>query len=202
MKKLVLLLIISLLTFSIQAQDSTWTIVKSNPQGKYAKSRVGYFFAGTDLKVKLGKVKPGTKVYPIAQREDVYHIRFKDGQIGWVYFTMLKETRKLEITKNTALYSIKGSSSYRMGKFIDSLKKGDIVTQFGLGKGGGFHKVISDKGKKGAAIRQYAIPAVQKDVPKYNTKKAKIFLLRKDITEKIINKSDSNLRAEFGMHNH
>jgi hypothetical protein len=75
------------------------------------------------MKINLGKIKPGTAVHPLQVRGDVYQVQLEDGQIGWVYFTMLKETQKMEMTKATALYERKGSSSYRMGKFLDSLKK-------------------------------------------------------------------------------
>jgi hypothetical protein len=178
--------------------EKAWTIVKTNPEGEPAKRRAGYFFAGPSLKVKLGKVKPGTKVYPIEQREDVYHVRFEDGQIGWVYFNMLKETNKLEIKKDTKLYSLRGSTTFRMGKPIHDLKKGDIVTKFGIGKGGGFYRVISAKGKKGAIIRQHAIPAVEKDVPKYNTRKKYQFYFKDEIDAELLQKSDTLLRKKFG----
>ncbi len=198
MNKYVLILIISIISLSVQGQDSTWTIVKTNPYGEFQKSRAGYFWAGPSLKEKLGKVRPGTKVYPIEQSGSVYHVRFKDGQIGWVDFTMLKETQKLEITKNTTLNSIKGSGSFRMGKFIDSLKKGDIVTQFGIGEGGGVRHVTTKKGKKGAVIRQYAIPVVEKDVPEYNSQEEYQFHFKDEIDTELLQKSDSLLRKKFG----
>ena len=194
-----LMLILSMLSFSLHAEDSMWTIIKTKPHGKFEKSKTGHFWAGPGLKVKLGKVKPGTKVHPIEHREDVYHVRFKDGQIGWVYFTMLKETQKLAIEKPTGLHRIKGTSSFRMGKLISNLKKGDIVTQFGLAKGGGAYYVKTDKGVKGAVIRQHAYPATEDTLPEYNTKEAKIFFLKKDIDAKVHNKSDANLKTEFGM---
>jgi len=197
MKKISLIIILSLVAFSLQAQDSTWTIVKSQVSG-YSLQKSGYFYAGPSLKNRLGKVEIGSKVYPIQQREDVYHVRFVDGQIGWVYFTMLKETQPMEITTNTALYSIKGSGSFRMGKFIDSLKKGAIVTRFGLGKDGGVHYVKTEKGKKGAVIRQYAKPLVEKIIPAYQPNKAYEFHFKKDIDSDILQKSDTILKEIFG----
>ncbi len=186
-----------MITFSLQAQDSTWTIVKSKVSG-YTATRVGYFYAGPSLKNKLGKVKVGTKVYPIQQRGDVYHIRFQDGQIGWVYFTMLKETQPMEITKNTTLNEIKGSGSFRLGKFIDSLKKGTIVTGFGLSKNGGVHYVKTEKGQKGAVIRQYAKALVEKEIPEYSSQTAYKFHFKTDIDLDIVQKSDSILKKKFG----
>lgn len=199
MKRYLYTLIIGLLVLGLQAQDKAWTIVKSETHGEAEKNRVGYFWAGPSLKVKLGEVKAGTKVYPIEHREDVYHIRFQDGQIGWVYFTMLRETQEMEIEKPTGLHQIKGSSSFKMGKFIDSLYPGDLVTRYGLSKNGGNYYVINSEGKKGAIIRQHAFPVPEKTIPEYSTNQAKIFLLKKDINEKVLQKSDSNLWAEFGM---
>ena len=197
MKKTNLLLILFLLTFSLQAQDITWTIVKSQVSGNTAK-KVGYFYAGPSLKNKLGKVKVGTKVYPIQQRESVYHIRFQDGQIGWVYFTMLKETQAMEITQNTTLNEIRGSGNFRLGKFIDSLKKGTIVTGFGLSKNGSVHYVKTEKGKKGAVIRQYAKPLVEKTVPEYHPQTAYAFYFKDDIDTQVLQKNDSVLIEKFG----
>ncbi len=195
--KLLFLILFSLVSFTFQAQDSTWTIVKSNVSGS-TLDRVGNFYAGPSLKNKLGKVKTGAKVYPIQQREDVYHIRFVDGQIGWVYFTMLKETQKMEILKNTGLHSIKGSDSFRMGKFIDSLNIGDIVFRTGLSKNGGVYYVKTENEKKGAIIRQHAHPVVEKTIPKYQTKKEYAFYFKEKIDKELLNKNDSLLIEKFG----
>lgn len=199
MKKSILIIVIILLNIFLLAQDSSWTIVKTNPIGQYAKNRVGCFWAGPSLKIKLGEVKPGTKVYPIEQRGDVYHIRFEDGQIGWVYFTMLKETQILQINKTTGLHKIQGTSSFRMGEFIDSLKKGDIVTRIGLAEGGGAFFIETNDGVKGAIIRQHAFPKVENEIPKYNASKTKKFLFKQNTNDEIINKSEQLLKSELGI---
>ena len=187
-----------LLSFAIQAHNTTWTIVKTKPQGEYQKRRVGSFWAGVDMKINLGKAKPGTLVYPLQVSGDVYQVQLENGQIRWVYFTMLKETQKMEMTKATALYERKGSSSYRMGKFLDSLKQGDVVNRIGISKGGGVYFVKTEKGKKGAVIRQYAKPIVESLIPKQDRQNAYKFILRKNLKKNILNKSDSNLKSRFG----
>lgn len=197
MKKIKVLLLF-LISFNVMsAQDSSWTIVKTKIEGWY-KNKVNFFWADPSLEVKLGKLIPGAKVYPIEQREDVYHVKFQDGQIGWIYFTNLKETSKLVINHPTELCEIKGCTPYESGKPIDSLRVGDIVTGFGLSKEGAWHYVIDKKGRKGAVIRQYADTYIEESIPYYNEETERIFYFKDQLENKILNQNSSVLTSVLG----
>ena len=90
-KFLLIIVIIVTLNSIVAAEDNTWTIVKSNIDNA--------FWSGPSAgDIRLGVVKPGTKVVPLKRCEDYYHVKFPDGQTGWVHSVLLKKTKPIERT--------------------------------------------------------------------------------------------------------
>ncbi len=186
MNKFLFIIVMSLCINTIAAADgSFWTIVKSNRGDSFRSGPSGIY-------IKLGKVKPGTRVVPLKRAGDFYHVKFPNGQTGWIYFTLLKETRLMEITSPTSLYGSKHAK-----KTSHTFAKGDKVTRVGLSKNGAWYDVITKDGKKGKVSRHLARPVVERNIAKYDTRNEDYF--RKDKFEDLvlgINKAD--LSDEIG----
>ncbi len=107
------------------AQDNTWTIVKSNiDNASWSGPAAG--------DIRLGNVKPGTKVTPLKRFEDYYHVEFPDGQTGWVHSHLLRKTKAIEST--LAQYNDKKKKYYRKDKFeniVLGITKEDLSRRLG-----------------------------------------------------------------------
>jgi hypothetical protein len=120
-----IILIIVTLNSMAAAKNNTWTIVKSNIDNA--------FWSGPSAgDIRLGDVKPGTKVIPLQKSEDYCHVKFPDGQTGWIHSALLKKSKLNDRT--LVQYNTKKIDIYRIDKFknlVSGKNKSDLSEELG-----------------------------------------------------------------------
>ncbi len=194
---MLLIIFIALSIFSLQAQETRWTVVDCENPGKLYQEQVNYFYADRRLKQRLGKLWPGTKIEALQFSEGSYNVRFNNGQIAWISYLNIKESREMEITTDCKMYAVDLNKKILMDKVIANLEKGDIVTRTGMGEEGEFYAKTKN-GKRGAIFTNYADPITDKLVKEYNRSAEHTFYFKEDLDELILNKNDSILSNILG----
>ncbi|MCP4155971.1 MAG: SH3 domain-containing protein [bacterium] len=119
-KYILLALLMTLAITTAAAVEPTMTIVNSAANDTFRSGPVG---------VPLGKLTNGTKVIPFEATDYCCHVKFPDGQTGWVDWAVLSEN-----TPPMARYNKRKEQYYRKDKLekrVLGKSKAELTDQFG-----------------------------------------------------------------------